>query len=52
MADKLLPAVGLEVTAAGAAGAYEGLLGAWVMRRRSAYMASGCSTRRAPPIPW
>jgi LPPG:FO 2-phospho-L-lactate transferase len=31
MADKLLPALGLEVTAAGAAAAYEGLLGAWVI---------------------
>lgn len=39
MADKLLPAVGLEVTAAGAAGAYEGLLGAWVMDRRDRSLA-------------
>jgi LPPG:FO 2-phospho-L-lactate transferase len=31
MADKLLPAVGLEVTAAGAAAAYEGLVGGWVI---------------------
>ena len=31
MADKLMPAAGLDVTAAGAAGAYTGLLGAWVI---------------------
>ncbi|HEV8564873.1 MAG TPA: 2-phospho-L-lactate transferase [Actinomycetota bacterium] len=31
MADRLMPAVGLEVSAAGAAGAYEGLLGGWVI---------------------
>jgi LPPG:FO 2-phospho-L-lactate transferase len=34
MADKLMPVVGLEVTAAGAATAYEGLLGAWVIDER------------------
>ncbi len=34
MADKLMPAVGLEVTAAGAASAYEGLLGAWIVDER------------------
>jgi LPPG:FO 2-phospho-L-lactate transferase len=31
MADRLMPAVGLEVTAAGAAEAYAGLLGGWVL---------------------
>ncbi len=31
MADRLMPAVGLEVTAAGAAAAYADLLGAWVL---------------------
>jgi len=31
MADRLMPAVGLEVSAAGAAHAYEGLLGGWVI---------------------
>jgi len=31
MADKLMPAVGLEVTASGAASAYDGLLAAWVV---------------------
>lgn len=31
MADKLMPALGVEVTAAGAADCYRGLLGAWVV---------------------
>jgi LPPG:FO 2-phospho-L-lactate transferase len=31
MADKLMPAVGLDVTAVGAGRAYDGLLGAWVI---------------------
>ena len=31
MADKLMPAAGIEVTAAGAAECYRGLLGAWVV---------------------
>jgi len=31
MADKLMPALGFEVTAAGAAACYRGLLGAWVI---------------------
>jgi LPPG:FO 2-phospho-L-lactate transferase len=39
MADKLMPAVGLEVTAAGAAAAYEGLLGAWVIDERDRVLA-------------
>lgn len=39
MADKLMPAVGLEVTAAGAATAYEGLLGAWVIDERDRALA-------------
>jgi LPPG:FO 2-phospho-L-lactate transferase len=34
MADRLMPAVGLEVTAAGAAAAYDGLLAAWVIDER------------------
>ncbi len=33
MADRLMPAVGLEVSAVGAAGAYEGLLAGWVIDR-------------------
>ena len=39
MADKLMPAVGLEVTAAGAAAAYDGLLGAWVIDHRDRSLA-------------
>lgn len=39
MADKLMPVVGLEVTAAGAATAYEGLLGAWVIDERDRALA-------------
>jgi LPPG:FO 2-phospho-L-lactate transferase len=31
MADRLMPVVGLEVSAAGAAKAYQGLLDAWVL---------------------
>jgi LPPG:FO 2-phospho-L-lactate transferase len=34
MADRLMPAVGLEVTAAGAAAAYDGLLSGWVIDER------------------
>ena len=34
MADALMPAIGLEVTAAGAAAAYAGCLGAWVVDQR------------------
>ena len=40
MADKLMPVVGLEVTAAGAAAAYEGLLGAWVIDERDRALAA------------
>lgn len=39
MADRLMPAVGLEVTAAGAAAAYEGVLGAWVIDERDRLLA-------------
>jgi LPPG:FO 2-phospho-L-lactate transferase len=31
MADRLMPAAGAEVSAAGAAACYEGLLGGWVV---------------------
>jgi LPPG:FO 2-phospho-L-lactate transferase len=34
MADRLMPAAGLEVTAAGAAAAYRGMLAAWVIDER------------------
>lgn len=36
MADRLMPAAGLEVTAAGAAASYRGLLAAWVLDERDA----------------
>ena len=36
MADKLMPVAGVEVTAAGAAACYDGLLGAWVVDERDA----------------
>ena len=39
MADKLMPAVGLEVTAVGAASAYEGLLRAWIVDERDRGLA-------------
>jgi LPPG:FO 2-phospho-L-lactate transferase len=39
MADKLMPVAGLEVSAVGAARAYEGLLGAWVVDERDRRLA-------------
>ncbi len=39
MADRLMPAVGLEVSAVGAARAYEGLLGGWVIDERDRELA-------------
>jgi LPPG:FO 2-phospho-L-lactate transferase len=39
MADKLMPAVGLEVSAAGAAEAYRGLVGVWVIDERDRTLA-------------
>ncbi len=39
MADKLMAAVGLEVTAHGAAAAYRGLLAAWIIDERDAHLA-------------
>jgi LPPG:FO 2-phospho-L-lactate transferase len=39
MADRLMPAMGLEVTAAGAATAYDGLLGGWVIDERDRDLA-------------
>jgi LPPG:FO 2-phospho-L-lactate transferase len=41
MADKLMPAVGLEVSALGAARAYEGLLGGWVLDTIDGALAAG-----------
>jgi LPPG:FO 2-phospho-L-lactate transferase len=40
MADRLMPAVGLEVSALGAAAAYRGLLRGWVVDDRDADLAS------------
>ena len=40
MADKLMPVAGVEVTAAGAAACYEGLLGAWVIDEVDAALAT------------
>lgn len=39
MADKLMPVMGLEVSAAGAAAAYTGLLGAWVIDEVDRHLA-------------
>lgn len=39
MADRLMPVVGLEVSAVGAARAYEGLLDSWVIDRADARLA-------------
>jgi LPPG:FO 2-phospho-L-lactate transferase len=39
MADRLMPVVGLEVSAAGAARAYDGLLDAWVIDEADAHLA-------------
>jgi LPPG:FO 2-phospho-L-lactate transferase len=40
MADRLMPAAGLEVTAAGAAGAYADVLGGWVIDERDRELAT------------
>jgi LPPG:FO 2-phospho-L-lactate transferase len=40
MADRLMPAAGVEVTAAGAAACYDGLLGAWVIDEVDAALAA------------
>jgi LPPG:FO 2-phospho-L-lactate transferase len=40
MADRLMPVAGVEVTAAGAAACYEGLLGAWVVDEADAALAA------------
>jgi len=44
MADRLMPAVGIEVTAAGAAGCYEGLIAAWVMDERDRQLVPAIET--------
>jgi len=40
MADRLLPVAGVEVSAAGVAGHYEGLIGGWVIDRVDAALVS------------
>ena len=40
LADQLMPGAGVEVTAAGAAACYEGLLGAWVVDEADAALAA------------
>ncbi|MBA3551737.1 MAG: 2-phospho-L-lactate transferase [Actinobacteria bacterium] len=45
MADRLLPAAGVEVSAAGVAEHYEGLLGGWVIDERDAAMAARIRVR-------
>jgi len=45
MADKLMPAMGLEVSAAGAAEAYRGLLAAWVVDERDRDLAAKIEER-------
>ncbi|HJS25594.1 MAG TPA: 2-phospho-L-lactate transferase [Actinomycetota bacterium] len=40
MADRLMPVAGVEVTAAGAAACYDGLLGAWVIDDADAALAA------------
>jgi LPPG:FO 2-phospho-L-lactate transferase len=44
MADRLMPVVGLEVSAVGAAHAYDGLLDAWVIDRADSRLAEGART--------
>jgi LPPG:FO 2-phospho-L-lactate transferase len=41
MADKLMPIAGLEVSALGAARAYDGLLGGWVIDEADRALADG-----------
>jgi ABC-type multidrug transport system ATPase subunit len=44
MADRLMPAAGLEVSAFGAAAAYRGLLDGWVIDRQDASLAPRIET--------
>lgn len=45
MADRLMPAVGMEVTAAGAAAAYDGLIAGWVIDVRDRDLAPRIEAR-------
>jgi LPPG:FO 2-phospho-L-lactate transferase len=50
MADKLMPAAGMEVSAAGVARAYADLLGAWVIDQADAGLAPGLRDELAIPV--
>jgi LPPG:FO 2-phospho-L-lactate transferase len=50
MADKLMPSVGMEVSAAGVARAYADLLGAWVIDEIDAGLAPALSDELAIPV--
>lgn len=50
MADRLMPVVGLEVTAVGAGRAYDGLLHGWVMDRQDGALADRARRELGVPI--
>ena len=50
MADKLMPSVGMEVSAAGVARAYADLLGAWVIDETDRRLAPGISRELTIPV--
>jgi LPPG:FO 2-phospho-L-lactate transferase len=50
MADRLMPVVGLEVSAVGAGRAYDGLLDAWVIDRADAQLADRARAELGVPV--
>jgi LPPG:FO 2-phospho-L-lactate transferase len=50
MADRLMPVVGLEVSAVGAAHAYDGLLHGWVIDRKDGGLAARASEELGVPV--
>jgi len=50
MADRLMPVVGLEVSAVGAGHAYDGLLRAWVIDRQDEGLAARASEELGVPV--
>jgi LPPG:FO 2-phospho-L-lactate transferase len=50
MADKLMPVAGLEVSALGAARAYEGLLGGWVIDEADRALADRIASELGVPV--
>ena len=50
MADRLMPVVGLEVSAVGAGRAYDGLLDAWVIDRADAHLADRARAELGVPV--